>query len=222
MPCCSRDLLHGDVQAGAGAGRSVVELAGIGLGVGDELRKCLPRRIAADHDAEGVAGQADDVGEILGGIERCLRHERIAEHGDRKLRHRIAVRFRVGGHLARPERAAGAAAVFDHDRLAEMLLRRGGERAQDDVGRAAGGERHDQCHRPVREILRLRDAAGCREHRSRQRGADELLAHANSPRLYRFFSAPNDITSPAPSNLPLAAIFALDRAFSLDPLPQCI
>ena len=38
-----------------------------------------------------------------------------------------------------------------------MLLGRGGERAQPDIGGAARGKRHDQRDRPRRKILRVAD-----------------------------------------------------------------
>ena len=45
MPLLLGDLLHGDVQAGAGAGRAIVDLARIGLGIGGEVLESLPRRV---------------------------------------------------------------------------------------------------------------------------------------------------------------------------------
>ena len=60
--------------------------------------------------------------------------------------------------LAGAERAGRARPVLDHDRLPEMLLGRERERAHADVGAAARRPRHDQRHRPRRELLRLRDA----------------------------------------------------------------
>src|SRR5262249_42960408 len=38
------DLLHRDVQTGAGAWRAIVDLAGVGFRVGEELLERLPRR----------------------------------------------------------------------------------------------------------------------------------------------------------------------------------
>ena len=53
------------------------------------------RSIAANHDAERVSCQTDDVGKIRGGIERSLGHERLPENGPGKLRDRVAIRFRL-------------------------------------------------------------------------------------------------------------------------------
>jgi hypothetical protein len=44
--------------------------------------------------------------------------------------------------------------VFDHHRLAELLLQRLRDDAADDVGAAAGSERDDHAHRPLRPVLR--------------------------------------------------------------------
>jgi hypothetical protein len=152
------DLLHRDVETGAGPRRSIVDLAGIGLGVGDELGERLPRRIVLHHHPEGVAAYPDDVGEIRGRIERRLLHERKTEHRDRHLRDRVAVGLGGGSHLAGPERAGAARPVLDHERLAEMPFSRARERAHADIGSAPGRPRHDQGHRSRREILRLRGA----------------------------------------------------------------
>src|SRR6516164_6574666 len=77
-----RNLLHRDVEAGAGARCAIVDLAGVGLGVGEELLERLPRRISSHHDTERVTANTDDVGEIRARIESRLGHEGKAEDGD--------------------------------------------------------------------------------------------------------------------------------------------
>ena len=62
--------------------------------------------------------------------------------------------------------AAGAAAVVDHDRLAEHLAHLVGDDAPDDGGAAAGRERHDQRDRPVGIVLRA--GGRCRQGEPRQ------------------------------------------------------
>ena len=57
--------------------------------------------------------------------------------------------------------AARAAAVLDHDRLAEVVGQRLAEHARDAVDRAARRERHDQPDRPFRKIR----ANGARQQR---------------------------------------------------------
>src|SRR5262249_11206516 len=49
--------------------------------------------------------------------------------------------------------AAGAGAHLDHDLLPELGAQRIGQGAAEQIGRAAGGERHDQPDRPVRKGL---------------------------------------------------------------------
>ena len=56
-------------------------------------------------------------------------------------------------------RAARAAAVLDHDRLAELRRHLLEHDARDDVGRAARPERNDRADRPRRPICASRGAA---------------------------------------------------------------
>src|SRR5262245_66639091 len=98
LPLC--DLLHGDVEAGAGTGRAIVDLAGIGLRISKELLERLPRRIIPDHDAEGVTAHADDIDEVRGRIEARLGDEWKAEDRDRELVERIANGLGGRGPLA--------------------------------------------------------------------------------------------------------------------------
>src|SRR5215510_9160703 len=69
------NLLHGDVQRRAGARCPICYRSRIGLRGGEELMEGLPWRVAAHHDAERVATQANDVGEILDRVERGPAHE---------------------------------------------------------------------------------------------------------------------------------------------------
>ena len=65
----------------------------------------------------------------------------------------MAVLRRIGDDLAADD-ATGAAAIVDDDLLAEPLAEMLGDYAGDNVVDAAGRERHDEPHRPVRVILR--------------------------------------------------------------------
>ena len=133
------DLLHRDVWRSTGARRPISDLAGIRLGVRKEFLERFPGRITAHRDAERVAADADDVGEILCRIDRGFAQERIAEHRKRDLRNRVAVGIPACAELHRRKGRAGARPVLDHERLPEVLLGRAGERAENDVARAAGG-----------------------------------------------------------------------------------
>jgi hypothetical protein len=68
--------------------------------------------------------------------------------------------MRVGGGL-RADHATGAAAVVDHDLLAEALAELGRDHAADHIVAAARRERDDQPDRLGGIILRCR--SGCRQ-----------------------------------------------------------
>src|SRR4029453_16832266 len=155
------NLLHCDVQTRAGARRAVVDLAGIGLHIGEELLERLPRRIILHHHTERVTADADDVGEICAWIESRLGHERKAEDRDRDLRDRVAVGPGARGHLSRRERPGAARSVLGAYRLPEMLFGCARERTHAEIGGAACRPRHDEGHGPDRKVLRLRGADPC-------------------------------------------------------------
>jgi hypothetical protein len=83
---------------------------------------------------DGIVGQI--VG-AAGGIDRHCRHRRDGQH--------VAIGSRLGG-FGRADGAARAALVFDHQGLAELLAHALGDQAGDDVGGAAGSERHDHAY----------------------------------------------------------------------------
>src|SRR3954464_11838885 len=95
--------------------RAVIHFAGIGARVLDHVVERLERRVCPHHHAERVAGEVDDVGEILRRIERRLLNVGNPEHADRKLCHGVAVRPRTPRHVGRAKRAGGARSVLDHD-----------------------------------------------------------------------------------------------------------
>ena len=121
---------------------------------GDRLRR---HRGMHQHDIAARRDQSDRR-EILArvvadvGIERRIDRQRA--RGDQQ---RVAV-GRGLGDLARRDGAAGAAAVLDHDGLAEARAHPLGDDARDHVVAAAGRVGHDQRDRVGRIIRR----AGCR------------------------------------------------------------
>ena len=89
---------------------------------------------------------------------------------------------RTLGDRAAADRAAGAAAVVDHDRLAKRLAHLVGDDARDDGGAAAGRERHHQGDGTVGIILRggrHAQAGGERDQREPKRSPDR---HCGIPR----------------------------------------
>ena len=106
--------------------------------------------VVHDDHVRHVAGQRHRR-EILERIVAELGlHERV--DGERPVRadqQRVAV-GRGARHHFGADAAAGAAAVVDHHRLPKRHFHLFADDAADDVGIAAGRERHDQMDRPVR------------------------------------------------------------------------
>ena len=135
-------------------------------------------------DAEGVAGDVDDIGEVVQRVEvRPVGHLRQAEDGDRHLGQGVAVGPRVLHHQ-RAERAGHARAVLDHDRLAQVPRGDLGHRAHLPVGRPARRPGNDQADRTVGEPVLLR-GGGPGERGARAEGegraAGERRQHAVGP-----------------------------------------
>jgi hypothetical protein len=121
------------------------------------------RRI--DQQDKGIvvdAGDRDDVARDVDGTLLIERHVDGMRAGD--LEERVAVGGRARDRLQR-EIAAGAGPVVDDHRLAEPLRHCLTDEPRDDVGRAAGGNEHDDGYRPRRVGLRL-----CNARHGRQRG----------------------------------------------------
>ncbi len=148
----------GEMLRGAEAGAGEGELAGIGLGGGDQLLDVIGGKIGARHDDQ--AGGCDLRDRIECG-ERIVAQRLVHDRGDDLARghdaERIAVLLGAGDGLV-AQRAGGARTVFDHHGLAELLLQRLRDDAADDVGAAAGPERHNHAHAALRPILRARGA----------------------------------------------------------------
>jgi len=137
--------------------------AGIGLGGGDQLLDVIGRKVGARNDDQ--AGGCDLRHRIECG-ERVVAQRLVHHRGDDLPRshdaERVAVLLGAGDGLV-AERAGGARAVFDHHRLTELLLKRLGDDAADDVGAAARPERNDHAQGPLRPILAARGARGAEQ-----------------------------------------------------------
>jgi hypothetical protein len=143
-----------------------------------ELGPALPRRLGArgehrggrrDH-ADRLEVRVSDVAEA--GIEGQVD---VVVHGVE----RVAVRRRVL-RLARADGPRCAGDIGDDDRLAEMLLQLGGERAKDVVGVAARRPRHDHLDRPLGELGRGGAGEG-RGGEAEDGGCKERLSHVFPP-----------------------------------------
>ena len=121
--------------------------------------ECAGDRRMHQHDIAARRDQADRR-EILArvvadvGIERRIDRERA-----RRDQKRVAVGLGLR-HLARRDGAAGAAAVLDHDGLAEARAHPLGDDARDHVVAAAGRVGHDQRDRVGRIVGGRMTAAG--------------------------------------------------------------
>ena len=164
-PAISLNNSPGHVDAGADAGRSEVELAGIGFRVGDELGNGGDRDRLVHHQDVRHADHARDRRDVTNEIEAQLVVERVVDRVRRNhLEQRVAVR-RGLHHGLGPDIAAGARPVLDDDRLTEPLRQPLRHQTGQDVGPAAGGEADDDAHRLRR--VGLRD---CSPRQRRERG----------------------------------------------------
>jgi hypothetical protein len=137
----------GEVAVAHGA---EIELAGIGLGIGNQLLHGLRREIRRHHQHLVAFGDLGDRREMLGGVV-------VAEPVDRRPDHqragiaeqeRIAVGLGASDRLA-AERAAGAAAVLDDHGLAENRSEPLRHQPRGGVDRPARRIRHHQLDQPV-------------------------------------------------------------------------
>jgi hypothetical protein len=159
------------------------DLAGMALGVDDELADGLDRQFRGDGEDEGSARDHADRNEVLGRVVRQFpMHVRL----DRQRRHRgeqqrVAVR-RSLGHGRRAGDRAGAGTILDHNRLAENLSELLPELAGHDIGAAARRVRNHQCDRPRGKFLRERG-------RNRAEHRDRGAKCANAPSASHGFSS---------------------------------
>jgi len=158
-----------DMGSGAVARRGEVELARIGLGIGDELGDGFDRQRRIHlHDHRG-AHDAGDRGDVAKEIEIEVVVERGIDHVRRRdQEQRVTVgqrmRRRFGAHIA-----AGARPVIDDELLAEPLRQPVTDQAGVDVGRSSRRKADDDMHRPRRIGFRAHDARHGRERGAARR-----------------------------------------------------
>ena len=158
-----------DVAGGADALRGVGQLAGVRLGVGDQLLHVLRGHRRMHGEDVRHHDHVDDRHQLLGRIVRQLLQVRQdREHAVVPGQQRVAVgrrlRDRLGGR-----NAGRAAAILDHHGGLAVLADLGREHARDDVGDAAGRDRHDDPDRLRRKVLR-RARAPARRRGQQQAG----------------------------------------------------
>ena len=149
---------HRKLRHAAEPARSVAQLARLRAHIGDEFGDGLHRQLAVHHQHERIGPEHADRRQVLDRVIGHLGHGR--QDHDLRL-HAPQQRVAVGGRARDAfdrDRAAGAGAVLDHELLAEHVAEALRDDARHAVGVAAGRERHDDLHRPVRPVLGLRRA----------------------------------------------------------------
>jgi hypothetical protein len=114
---------------------------------------------------------------------------RVDDVAGRNEQQRITIRRGLGGG-GRANRAAGAAAIIDHDRLAQTFVELLSDHPADDVGAAAGRVRHDESDWSGRKGLRRVRTGGQNQDAAAEK-RDELsslhsLSQGQEAALYRF------------------------------------
>jgi hypothetical protein len=148
------EQLAGKMRHRAGPARGVVQLPGLRLGERDQATDVAQAESRGDD--ENVRGAADihDGDEVLFGV---VRH--VLQRGPDRVRARGAhqQRVAVGGAFRYEFTADGAARaglVVHHDGFRPQVAQLLRQHARQHVGRAAGGERHDDVHGAL-GVLRL-------------------------------------------------------------------
>ena len=151
MPAARRNDSVEDMHGRARTGGAIVQLAGILLGVGDELGDRLDRQLRADRQRAQQFTDPRDRLEIGDRIEIDLAHVRHdREHTGRRHQHGVAVR-RGARDDRGADRAGRAALVVDHDGLLHPRGEAVGQHPRDRIAGAAGRERHHHPDRLVRK-----------------------------------------------------------------------
>ena len=128
----------------ADARRAVAELAGIGLGVGDQVGDRLHRQVVVDEEDRGHGERRRDRRQVLQRIERQgLQAGQDGDGGVARPHQRVAVGRGLGDLSVpmAPELPAMFSTTTGWPQASGELL---GEHAAGDVGGAAGGEAHHQ------------------------------------------------------------------------------
>jgi hypothetical protein len=125
----------GYVAGGTDAGRRHVDLAGIGLRIGDEVGNGLGRNRWVHHHDAGLAANARDRRDVMDEIETEPVVERRVDHVRRAGQEKcVTVWWRAHDRFG-ADIAASTRAVLDNELLAEPLREPLRDQAREDVGR---------------------------------------------------------------------------------------
>ena len=185
MPASSLNISSEQVRRGAETLRAPADLARIGLGVGHDLGHRFHRQVRVNRDDQRRLDQLADRRKHLDRIVADVGVHRRAGGQRSARRHQERVAIGIGGRdeLA-ADAAAGAAAVFDHDGLAEHRAEPVGDDARHAVGRPARRERHDHLDRfPAGISLRVRKIGAVQRptRRTAKAASKALIILASSP-----------------------------------------
>ena len=136
-----------EVRDGAAARRRVIERARFGARERKQFAHVAHRQGRMDHEDVGDGNCLRHRRKIAEAVVAAVRIQahRDGESADGAEQQRIAVRRRFGD-LFSAGHAAGARAIVDDDGLAQRFVEFLAYGAADDVGRPAGGKRHDHTH----------------------------------------------------------------------------
>ncbi len=154
MPGDLLEHLAGEVNGAAGAGRSEIELAGILLGEGDELRHRLDRQRGMNFHHHRQIGDQRQHPEIPHRIVGQFLVEHRVEHDDRRRRDEQRVAVGLGaGHRLGADRALRAGLVLDDDGLLQVPAEIFADQAAEHIGGTARGIGNHELDR-ARRIFR--------------------------------------------------------------------
>ena len=137
------ERLAGDDAGGVGAGKR--QLAGIGLGIFDQLLDRLGRHARIYHQHQREASHACHSREVLHRIVAHVPHQERSgrKRGISRHQQRVAVRRRARD-VKRGQRPVRARAILDDDGLLERDAERLGDHAANRVTGTAGAEHGDE------------------------------------------------------------------------------
>ena len=158
------------MRRGADAGRGIIELAGIGFAVGDEVGVGFEAKLRRnDQDLRRRTDTRDRHQILEDVVGQRLLQRRIDD--DRRIHQHDVVAVGVGmSDEVDADNAARARAIIGDDRLAEILAHLLRELAAGEIDDAARSIGDDQVDRPRRKIVgTCRRAESMRQQTKRQR-----------------------------------------------------
>ena len=154
----------GHVRGAAGTGRCHVDLAGVGLGVGDEFRNGFGRNRRMHQNRHRHPDDAGDRGNVANEIEIEFFEQRGVDRvGHGRQQQRIAVCGGIGHDLG-AEIAAGTGPVFGDKGHSEPLGKPLSDQPRGDVDAPARRVGDDDTRRPRRIGLRPTETGSARKH----------------------------------------------------------